>query len=177
MWKNRKQAKTRKRKTSSMSKKRHKNLRKSPEMIKVASGILMDMFEENNAGSIADALLGRSQVKILTLLCMKARTGETAYRAAHSPSPIFGCGLRQTERIHEDCVDSGDSKLSTVAAGEFRSCGKEELQMQDEAIHFSRQSQVPAGRCGIVYPIILPESSVQCSSRATVELVSRKQDC
>ena len=143
VWKNRKKGKTKKRKTSSMSKKRHKNLRESPEMIKVASGILVDMFEENNAGSIADALLGPSQVKILTMLCRKARTGETAYRATHSPSPGFGFGLRRTERkAHEEHVDSGDSKFSTVTAGEFRSCGKEELQMQDEAVHLSRQSQV-----------------------------------
>ncbi len=37
--------------------------------------------------------------------------------------------------------------------------------MHDEAVHFSRQSQVPTGR-RIEYPVILPETSVQCFSQA-----------
>ncbi len=156
VWKNQKRGKIRTRTISSTCKRRHKKMtpkvmlekepgkgkdtRESPKMIKVASEILMGMFKENNAGSIADALLGPSQVKILTLLCRKARTGETAYRAAHSPSPVFGCGLWQTKRIRRRSTST--AAFSTAAAGEFRSCGKEELQMQDEAVHLSRQPQV-----------------------------------
>ena len=96
-------------------------------MKKVAAQILMDMFEKTNAESIADAVWRPSQVKLLTLLCRKARAGETAHRAAHSLSPAFSCGLRQTERIRrtrpqEEHLDSSESKLST--AREFRSFDK-----------------------------------------------------
>ncbi len=100
VWKIRKKGNTGKRETSSMSKKRHKNLSscnkgtqekkivlasgESPGMMKDAAEILMDMYEKTNGGSIADAVLGPSQVKLLTLLCRKAKRVKRAHRAAHS---------------------------------------------------------------------------------------------
>ncbi len=114
VWKNRKREKIRERKTGARSKKRgrmrkrvvlEKELGKGKcsgeglEMMKNAARIMMDMFEKTNAGSTVDVVLRPFQVKLLTLLCRKARTGETTLGAVHSPSPVFGCSLWQTERI------------------------------------------------------------------------------
>ena len=63
-----------------------------------------------------------------------------------------------------------------MAARGFRFFDKEEFQVQDEAVHLSRQSQVPVGSRLCTQSSCL-NGLYNASQKATVELVSRKEDC